>query len=147
MRRGELRFDRSPVTLKHESARGTILRNTDNFTRGSQLISHQFMMFFAGVKIPFLVWLAIFLGVFAFLAARFDYPAILDGSAAEVLPNLLATGATGRAVWAVYGFLPIIWIPAGVEAFHALRPVREGSTRIGMLFAMRIFASPVWNGG
>ena len=77
-----------------------------------------------------------FLGVFTFLAARFDYPAVLDGSAAEVLPNLLATGATGRAVWAVYGFLPIIWIPAGVAAFHALRLVREGSTRIGMQFAM-----------
>jgi uncharacterized protein DUF4386 len=76
-----------------------------------------------------------FLGVFAFLAARFDYPAILDGSAAEVLPKLLATGATGRAVWTVYGFLPILWIPAGVAAFHALRPVREGSARIGMLFA------------
>lgn len=29
-----------------------------------------------------------FLGVFAFLAARFDYPAVLDGSAAEVLPHL-----------------------------------------------------------
>jgi hypothetical protein len=76
-----------------------------------------------------------FLGVFAFLAARFNYPAVLDGSAAEVLPSLLATGATGRAVWAVYGLLPIIWIPAGVAAFHALRPVREGSVRIGMLFA------------
>jgi uncharacterized protein DUF4386 len=77
-----------------------------------------------------------FLGVFAFLAARFDYPAVLDGSAAEVLPNLLATGHTGRAVWAVYGFLPIIWIPAGVAAFHALRAVREGSARTGMLFAV-----------
>jgi hypothetical protein len=77
-----------------------------------------------------------FLGVFAFLAARFDYPAVLDGSAAEVLPKLLATGATGRAVWAVYGFLPIIWIPAGVATFHALRRVREGSTRTGMLFAV-----------
>ena len=79
---------------------------------------------------------AAFLGVFAFLAARFDYPAVLDGSAAEVLPKLLATGATGRAVWAIYGFLPIVWIPAGVAAFHALRPVREGSTRTGMLFAV-----------
>jgi hypothetical protein len=79
---------------------------------------------------------AAFLGVFAFLAARFDYPAVLDGNAAEVLPKLLATGATGRAVWAVYGFLPIIWIPAGVAAFHALRPVREGSTRTGMYFAL-----------
>jgi hypothetical protein len=77
-----------------------------------------------------------FLGVFAFLAAQFDYPSVLDGSAAQVLPKLLATGATGRAVWAVYGFLPIIWIPAGVAAFHALRSVREGSTRIGMLFAV-----------
>jgi len=38
-----------------------------------------------------------FLGVFAFLAARFNYPAVLDGSAAEVLPRLLATGAP-RAV-------------------------------------------------
>jgi hypothetical protein len=77
-----------------------------------------------------------FLGVFSFLAARFNYPAVLDGSAAEVLPNLLATGATGRAVWAVYGFLPIIWIPAGVAAFHALRSVRAGSTRVGMQLAM-----------
>ncbi|HET9040880.1 MAG TPA: DUF4386 family protein [Gemmatimonadales bacterium] len=76
-----------------------------------------------------------FLGVFAFLAARFDYPAVLDGTAAEVLPRLLATGATGRAVWAVYGFLPLIWIPAGVGTFHAFRNLREGSTRAGMLFA------------
>jgi hypothetical protein len=77
-----------------------------------------------------------FLGVFSFLAARFDYPAILDGSAAEVLPRLLATGATGRAVWAFYGFLPLVWIPAGVAAFHSLRHVREASMRGAMLFAV-----------
>ena len=77
-----------------------------------------------------------FLAVFTFLAARFDYPAVLDGSAEAVLPKLLATGATGRAVWALYGFLPLVWIPAGVGAFHALRPVREGSTRTAMLFAV-----------
>src|SRR3954453_8447355 len=68
-----------------------------------------------------------FLGVFAFLAARFDYPSILDGQAAEVLPRLRATGATGRAVWALYGFLPLVWIPAGVGAFSALRRAHEGS--------------------
>lgn len=79
---------------------------------------------------------AAFLGVFAFLAARFDYPAILDGHAVEVLPRLRATGATGRAVWALYGFLPLVWIPAGVGAFHALRRVREGSMRNGMVFAL-----------
>jgi hypothetical protein len=77
-----------------------------------------------------------FVGVFAFLAAEFNYPEVLDGSAAEVLPSLLATGDTGRFVWALYGFLPLIWIPAGVGAFHALRRVREGSMRIAMLFAI-----------
>ena len=77
-----------------------------------------------------------FMGVFAYLAARFNYPQVLDGSAAEVLPSLLATGTTGRAVWAIYGFLPLIWIPAGVGAFHALRDVREGSMRAAMLFAV-----------
>jgi Domain of unknown function (DUF4386) len=76
-----------------------------------------------------------FMGVFAYLAARFNYPRVLDGTAAQVLPNLLATGTTGRTVWAIYGFLPLIWIPAGVGAFHALRSVREGSMRIAMLFA------------
>ena len=77
-----------------------------------------------------------FMGVFAFLAARFNYPQVLGGNAAQVLPGLLATGMTGRAVWAIYGFLPLIWIPAGVGAFHALRGVREGSMRLAMLFAL-----------
>ncbi|HJP60082.1 MAG TPA: hypothetical protein VJ865_08780, partial [Gemmatimonadaceae bacterium] len=61
-----------------------------------------------------------FMAVFAFLAARFDYPRVLDGSAEQVLPSLLRTGDTGRVAWAIYGFLPLIWIPAGVGAFHAL---------------------------
>jgi hypothetical protein len=77
-----------------------------------------------------------FMAVFAFLAARFNYPAILDGGASEVLPSLLATGQTGRAVWAIYGFLPLIWVPAAVGAFQALRRVREGSMRLAMLFAV-----------
>jgi hypothetical protein len=59
-----------------------------------------------------------FVGVFSFLAARFDYPEILDGSAADVLPKLLATGTAGRAVWALYGLLP--GIPHGRR--HELRP-------------------------
>jgi hypothetical protein len=86
--------------------------------------------------IALIVGSAAFLGVFSYLAARFDYPAILDGNAAEVLPKLRATGTTGRAVWALYGFLPLIWVPAGVGAFHALRRVREGQMRTGLLFAV-----------
>jgi hypothetical protein len=77
-----------------------------------------------------------FMGVFAFLAARFNYPQVLDGNAAQVLPSLLATGTMGRAVWAIYGFLPLIWIPAGVGAFHALRDTRDGSMRVAMFFAL-----------
>ena len=76
-----------------------------------------------------------FVAVFSYLAARFAYPEVLDGSASEVLPRLLATGAEGRFVWAVYGFLPLIWIPAGVGAFHALRHTGEGAMRAAMFFA------------
>ncbi|HWW59909.1 MAG TPA: DUF4386 family protein [Thermoanaerobaculia bacterium] len=76
-----------------------------------------------------------FIGVFSFLAARFHYPDVLDGRAADVLPSLLATGDVGRMVWAIYALLPLIWIPAGVGAFHALRAKSEGAMRAGMLFA------------
>jgi len=77
-----------------------------------------------------------FLVVFSYLAARFNYPDVLDGPAATVLPNLLATGAQGRFVWAVYAFLPLIWLPAGVAAYEALAPVRRGPMRLALLFAV-----------
>jgi len=76
-----------------------------------------------------------FLGVFSYLAAKFNYPDVLDGPAATVLPSLLATGEQGRFVWAVYGFLPLIWLPAGVAAFEALSPVRRGAMRLALFFA------------
>jgi hypothetical protein len=77
-----------------------------------------------------------FLGVFTFLAARFDYPAILDGPALSVLPRLLATGSTGRTVWALYAFLPLIWIPAGVGAYVAFRPTHPGSALLALQCAI-----------
>lgn len=77
-----------------------------------------------------------FLGVFAYLAARFNYPGVLDGSAADVLPALLATGNAGRAAWAFYAVLPLIWLPAGVGAFEALRDRAAGPMRVAMLFAV-----------
>lgn len=76
------------------------------------------------------------MAVFAFLAARFDYPAILDGPAELVLPKLLATGATGRAAWAIYAFLPLIWIPAGVGAYYALRRTHPGAMLLGLQAAV-----------
>ena len=76
-----------------------------------------------------------FLGVFSYLAARFQYPEILDGAARDVLPALLATGAAGRAAWALYAVLPLVFIPAGVASFEALRDRASGPTRVGMSFA------------
>jgi uncharacterized protein DUF4386 len=76
-----------------------------------------------------------FMGVFAYLAARFDYPDVLDGSAATVLPKLLATGSAGQFAWALYALLPLIWIPAGAGAFDALRQTGEGRMRVAMHFA------------
>ncbi|HYI08371.1 MAG TPA: DUF4386 family protein [Thermoanaerobaculia bacterium] len=78
---------------------------------------------------------AAFMGVFSWLASEFNYPEVLDGRAADVLPALLATGATGRAVWALYALLPLFWIPASIGAFHALRAKSEGAMRAGMYFA------------
>jgi len=77
-----------------------------------------------------------FMGVFSYLAARFDYPAILDGPASVVLPKLLATGASGRAAWALYAFLPLIWLPAGVGAYRALRRSHPGGMLLALQFAV-----------
>jgi uncharacterized protein DUF4386 len=77
-----------------------------------------------------------FMAVFAFLAARFDYPAVLDGSADTVLPQLLATGTAGRAAWALYAFLPLIWLPAGVGAYLALRRSHPGAMLLALQCAV-----------
>lgn len=77
-----------------------------------------------------------FVAVFAYLAARFNYPEVLDGSASTVLPNLLAMGSQGRFVWVIYALLPLIWIPAGVAAYEALAPVRRGAMRLALMFAV-----------
>ena len=77
-----------------------------------------------------------FMGVFAFLAAKFGYPAVLDGPAGTVLPALLATGSAGRAVWAFYGFLPLVWLPAGVGAYYALRRSHPGAMLLALQFAV-----------
>lgn len=77
-----------------------------------------------------------FMAVFTFLAIRFNYPEVLDGQASDVLPALLSMGEVGRAVWAIYALLPLIWIPAAVGAFHALRRQSEGAMRAGLMFAV-----------
>lgn len=76
-----------------------------------------------------------FMAVFSYLAARFNYPDVLDGAAAEVLPNLLALGDTGRPVWVVYAFLPLLLIPAGIGAYAALRDAAPSAMRAALVFS------------
>ena len=77
-----------------------------------------------------------FIAVFSYLAARFNYPDVLDGTAADVLPKLLALGSSGRAVWVLYAFLPLLLIPAGVGAYAALRRSAPSAMRAALVFSV-----------
>lgn len=77
-----------------------------------------------------------FMAIFAYLAARFNYPDVLDGTAADVLPRLLALGSMGRAVWVVYAFLPLLLIPGGVGTYAALREAAPNAMRAAVAFSV-----------
>jgi hypothetical protein len=77
-----------------------------------------------------------FVAVFGILASTFNYPDVLEGSAAEVLPALLAGGTPLRVVWWIYSLLPLMLIPAAVGAFDALRDERESLMRAGTYSAV-----------
>lgn len=61
----DIRSNGENIPLKHHSARGKVKRNSGNFTRGSQLLTHEALMWFSGVRLPCLLWF------FAFCAAWF----------------------------------------------------------------------------
>lgn len=75
-----------------------------------------------------------FVAVFSYLAANFDYPDVLDGPAADVLPRLRAGGESMRAIWAVYSILPLLLIVGAVGARFAL-PSSPGRASLGAVFA------------
>ena len=77
-----------------------------------------------------------FVAVFTYLASAFGYPEVLDGKAADVLPALLGLGTTGRAVWGLYGLLPLLLIPAGLGAYSALREESPGLMRVAAALAL-----------
>jgi hypothetical protein len=77
-----------------------------------------------------------FIGTFAYLAVRFDYPAVLEASAVTALPALLTRGSTGRAVWGLYGLLPLLLVPAAVGARAALRKWDEDGMDMAVLLAV-----------
>jgi hypothetical protein len=75
-----------------------------------------------------------FVGVFSYLAANFNYPDVLDGDAATVLPRLRAGGATMRAVWAVYALLPLLLLPGAVGTYVAC-PTSRGRMTLALVAA------------
>jgi hypothetical protein len=77
----------------------------------------------------------LFIAAFGYLAATFDYPDVLDRPAREVLPRLISLGTTGRAVWVLYGLIPLLLVPAGVGAAIALRGVASAAARTAAVFA------------
>lgn len=84
--------------------------------------------------LSFVVGALAFVGVFSYLAATFDYPAILEGSAAEVLPRLRGGGSLMRATWALYAFLPLLLIPGAVGAYLAC-PASRGRMMLALVAA------------
>jgi hypothetical protein len=67
----------------------------------------------------------LFAAVFSYLAVAFDYPAVLDRPAEEVLPALLSLGGLGRFVWVIYSLIPMLLLPTGRgvrDAAHATSP-------------------------
>jgi len=77
-----------------------------------------------------------FMGVFVYLANSFQYPDVLDGNVKDVLPALLATGDAGRTAWSCYSLLPLLFVPAGVASFEALKARARGPMRVGMFLAV-----------
>ena len=77
----------------------------------------------------------LFMAVFSYLARVFNYPAVLDAQAAEVLPRLLGLSPTDRAVWGIYGLIPLLLIPASLGAYSALGPRAPAMMRTAVVFA------------
>lgn len=84
--------------------------------------------------LSFIIGALAFVSVFSYLAATFDYPGILDGSAAEVLPRLRSGGTSMRATWALYAFLPLLLVPGAVAAYFAC-PSSRGRMTLALVAA------------
>jgi hypothetical protein len=84
--------------------------------------------------LSFVVGALAFVLVFAYLAANFDYPGILEGRAAEVLPRLRSGGSMMRTVWAIYAFLPLFLVPGAVATYFAC-PSSRGRMTLALLVA------------
>jgi hypothetical protein len=96
-RRTDLRGGRENLPLKHHSARGKPPRNSGNFTRGGQLVTHEWLMFIGAAKIPFLIWLAVVVAVYWIVMI-----AVMGEHEIQ-----LVTWRVGSALWTWMDFSPL----------------------------------------
>lgn len=78
----------------------------------------------------------LFSAVFVYLARSFAYPEVLDLPAAEALPRLLALGPSGRAVWVLYGLIPLLLIPTAMGVYAAGRRAAPLLARAAVIMAV-----------
>lgn len=78
----------------------------------------------------------LFSAVFVYLAQSFGYPDVLDLPAADVLPRLLALGTTGRAVWVLYGLIPLLLVPTAMGVHAAARQAAPLAARAALITAV-----------
>ncbi len=83
----------------------------------------------------------LFSAVFVYLASRFGYPDVLELPAADVLPRLLALGHTGRAVWVLYGLIPLLLVPTALGVYAAGRQAAPTASRLAVILAVLSAAS------
>jgi Domain of unknown function (DUF4386) len=83
----------------------------------------------------------LFSAVFVYLARSFGYPDVLDLPAADVLPRLLALGPTGRAVWVLYGLIPLLLVPTALGVYSAGRQAAPMAARAAVILAVLSAAS------
>jgi hypothetical protein len=95
-------------------------------------MQHRLMIVAGGLS--FVIGALAFVAVFSYLAATFDYPAILEGSAAEVLPRLRGGGSLMRATWALYAFLPLLLVPGAIGT-HLACPSSRGRMMLALVAA------------
>ena len=106
----------------------------------SEAPSVQYRRMIVAGGLSFIVGAFAFVLVFSYLAINFDYPDILEGSPAEVLPRLSAGGSTMRAVWAIYAFLPLLLVAGAVGAHFACPSSRGRMTLALVLSSLGAFA-------
>lgn len=78
----------------------------------------------------------LFSAVFMVLARSFGYPDVLDLPAAQVLPQLLALGSGGRAVWVLYGLIPLLLLPTAMGVYAAGRHAAPLTAMVALICAL-----------